>query len=315
MARRRSSGTRNRKTRPAAGYERQDVKLIVQPDAGIDAGRPGRSSRAQEVVDICIFRFDRSEIEKALAAAVLRGVKVRALIAHTNRGGETACASSSSGCSLQASPSHAPQTTGALSRQVPGRRRQCCTCSASTSPSWTSTRAAASRSRRATARRCTEARKLFEADCTRQPYRARAIESGRQSRRTRATADRLHQRREARARDLRREGAGSGDPQAAQGTRGKRRDDPRDRRGEGADRNIGSARLKGMRLHVRAIVRDGTRAFVGSQSLRKLELESRREVGLLISNPSVAGEDTAGLRGRLGGVSRNRRDGRRRRRW
>src|SRR5262249_19455693 len=49
-------------------------------------------------------------------------------------------------------------------------------------------------------------------------------------------------------------------------------------------------RLKGMRLHVRAIVRDGTRAFVGSQSLRKLELESRREVGMLISNPSVAGK-------------------------
>jgi cardiolipin synthase len=45
--------------------------------------------------------------------------------------------------------------------------------------------------------------------------------------------------------------------------------------------------LRGMRLHVRAIIRDGTRAFVGSQSLRKAELNHRREVGLLISNPSV----------------------------
>jgi len=43
-----------------------------------------------------------------------------------------------------------------------------------------------------------------------------------------------------------------------------------------------------MRLHVRAIVRDGTRAFVGSQSLRKDELENRREVGLIINNPTVA---------------------------
>jgi hypothetical protein len=42
------------------------------------------------------------------------------------------------------------------------------------------------------------------------------------------------------------------------------------------------------RLHVRAIVRDGTRAFVGSQSLRKDELENRREVGLIINNPGVA---------------------------
>jgi phosphatidylserine/phosphatidylglycerophosphate/cardiolipin synthase-like enzyme len=44
----------------------------------------------------------------------------------------------------------------------------------------------------------------------------------------------------------------------------------------------------GMRLHVRAIIRDGLRAFVGSQSLRKEELGSRREVGLLVNNPTVA---------------------------
>ena len=39
---------------------------------------------------------------------------------------------------------------------------------------------------------------------------------------------------------------------------------------------------------MRAIIRDGTRAFVGSQSLRTPELDSRREVGLIISNPAVA---------------------------
>ena len=52
----------------------------------------------------------------------------------------------------------------------------------------------------------------------------------------------------------------------------------------GADIEV---RKPGMRLHVRAIIRDGTRAFVGSQSLRNDELENRREVGLLINNPSV----------------------------
>ena len=46
--------------------------------------------------------------------------------------------------------------------------------------------------------------------------------------------------------------------------------------------------LAPMRLHVRAIVRDGTRAFVGSQSLAKGELEKRREVGLIVNNPAVA---------------------------
>ena len=43
-----------------------------------------------------------------------------------------------------------------------------------------------------------------------------------------------------------------------------------------------------MRLHVRAIVRDGTAAFVGSQSLRKLELDGRREVGVIIADARIA---------------------------
>ena len=63
------------------------MKLLVQPGdgvaplvAGIDAARAS--------VEILIFRFDRMEIEAALVNAVSRGVAVRALIAHTNRGGE-----------------------------------------------------------------------------------------------------------------------------------------------------------------------------------------------------------------------------------
>jgi phosphatidylserine/phosphatidylglycerophosphate/cardiolipin synthase-like enzyme len=45
-------------------------------------------------------------------------------------------------------------------------------------------------------------------------------------------------------------------------------------------------RLK-MRQHVRAIIRDGAEAFVGSQSLRTLELSGRREVGLLVDDAPV----------------------------
>lgn len=40
-------------------------------------------------------------------------------------------------------------------------------------------------------------------------------------------------------------------------------------------------RLPGLRLHAQAIIRDGTAAFLGSQSLRKVELDYRREVGLI----------------------------------
>jgi cardiolipin synthase A/B len=41
------------------------------------------------------------------------------------------------------------------------------------------------------------------------------------------------------------------------------------------------------RLHLRAILRDGNSAFIGSQSLRKLELEARREVGVIFRDKAV----------------------------
>jgi cardiolipin synthase len=54
------------------------------------------------------------------------------------------------------------------------------------------------------------------------------------------------------------------------------------------NRDIKVRKLGALRLHVRAIVRDGNTAFIGSQSLRKLELEGRREVGIIIRNSVVA---------------------------
>ena len=43
-----------------------------------------------------------------------------------------------------------------------------------------------------------------------------------------------------------------------------------------------------MRLHAQAIIRDGVAMFLGSQSLRSLELDARREVGLIIEDAAVA---------------------------
>ena len=42
-----------------------------------------------------------------------------------------------------------------------------------------------------------------------------------------------------------------------------------------------------IRLHTRSIVRDGSWAFVGSQSLRSLELDARREVGIIFRDPKA----------------------------
>ena len=57
--------------------------------------------------------------------------------------------------------------------------------------------------------------------------------------------------------------------------------------GSGAS-GIEARKLPDLRLHVRAIIRDGVSAFVGSQSLRKLELDGRREVGLVVSDERIA---------------------------
>jgi phosphatidylserine/phosphatidylglycerophosphate/cardiolipin synthase-like enzyme len=51
---------------------------------------------------------------------------------------------------------------------------------------------------------------------------------------------------------------------------------------------VQSHHLADRRLHVRAMIRDATSAFIGSQSLRKLELDGRREVGLIVRNSRIA---------------------------
>jgi hypothetical protein len=45
--------------------------------------------------------------------------------------------------------------------------------------------------------------------------------------------------------------------------------------------------LAKIRLHTRTIIRDRRQAFVGSQSLRMAELDSRREVGVIVREPKV----------------------------
>jgi phosphatidylserine/phosphatidylglycerophosphate/cardiolipin synthase-like enzyme len=49
-------------------------------------------------------------------------------------------------------------------------------------------------------------------------------------------------------------------------------------------------KLPEMRLHVRAILRDGRDLFIGSQSLRPLELDRRREIGVIVRSPRVTSQ-------------------------
>ncbi len=73
------------------------MKLIVQPDDGV-APLLKAIKKATKRIDLVIFRFDVSEIEKALEAAVARGVAVRALVATRTSAAKRNSASSKTVC-------------------------------------------------------------------------------------------------------------------------------------------------------------------------------------------------------------------------
>jgi cardiolipin synthase len=263
------------------------VKLIVQPEAGV-VPVVQTIRKARKRIEICIFRFDIDEIERALASAVQRGVLVRALIAHTNRGGENRLRKLE--LRLLADGVTVSRTADDLLRyhakyiiaddvlHVFGFNFTKLDILKSRSF------AVATRDRKAV----NDAVKLFEADATRQSYspsRSNLVVSPETARDT-LLAFVKGARRELAIYD-----AKVHDPafqkvlneRAAKGVRVRVLGSMK-KAGEG----IEVRKLGPMRLHVRAIVRDGTRAFVGSQSLRKEELDSRREVGLIVANPSMA---------------------------
>lgn len=264
------------------------MKLIIQPEAGIVPLVKAIKS-ARKTIDVLIFRFDRNEIEKALAAAVQRGVTVRALIAHTNRGGESTLRALEQrllACGILVSRTADDLIRYHAKFMVIDNRELHLLGFNFTKLDIDKSRsfAIATRDHKAVS----EALKLFEADLTRQafvPGKSQLVVSPENSR-TMLTAFIAGAKRELAIYD-----ANVKDPsiirllkeRAAKGVKIRILGNMK-----GSDSGIKERKLAPMRLHVRAIVRDGTRAFVGSQSLRKDELENRREVGLIINNPTVA---------------------------
>jgi phosphatidylserine/phosphatidylglycerophosphate/cardiolipin synthase-like enzyme len=47
-------------------------------------------------------------------------------------------------------------------------------------------------------------------------------------------------------------------------------------------KKLDASRLPKLRLHARVIIADGRSAFLGSQGLRRSELDARREVGIIV---------------------------------
>lgn len=263
------------------------MKVIIQPDAGVVPVVKAIHA-ARKSIDVCIFRFDRDEVEKALAGAVQRGVTVRALIAHTNSGGEARLRKLEQ--RLLAGGVQVSRTSDDLVRY---HAKYMVADAVLYLFGFNFTKLDIDKSRSFAistrdGKTVHEAAKLFEADITRQDYspsKSNLVVSP-ENARAMLTAFIAGARKELVIYDgnvkdpgmikLLKERVAKGVSVRVIGSV------------KGKDGGIEARKLGPMRLHARAIVRDGTRAFVGSQSLRKDELENRREVGLIISNPAVA---------------------------
>ena len=265
------------------------MKLIVQPEAGI-VPVLNAIKQAKKTVDVLIFRLDRQEIARALEAAVARGVHVRALTAHQNRGGTKTLRKLE--MQLLEGGVTVSRTADDLVRYhakmmiVDGRILHVYGFN------FTAIDIAKSRSFGIITKNpklLREAIKLFEADFERQTYVPgydRFVVSPENSR------DRLA----AFIKGARRELL-IYDPQLTDDAMLKLLVDKVDRGVHvkiigkvEAKWELDGHKIPGRRLHTRALIRDANSAFIGSQSLRRQELEKRREVGIIITDESVVGE-------------------------
>jgi phosphatidylserine/phosphatidylglycerophosphate/cardiolipin synthase-like enzyme len=263
------------------------LKLLVQPGDGV-APLVDAINAAQTRVEIAIFRFDRGEIEKALANAAARGVFVHALIAYTNRGGERNLRK------LEMRLLHAGITVARTADDLVRYhdkfliidRRELYVLS------FNFTHLDIDHSRcfglvTTNPKLVAEAVKLFEADTKRQPYvpGLPAFVVSPVNARKQLAAFLKGAKKELMIYDPE-----ISDPAML------RLLDARAQAGvdikvigrlSRSASKLAVRKLSIMRLHTRTIIRDGKQAFVGSQSLREMELGSRREVGIIFRDKKI----------------------------
>jgi cardiolipin synthase len=268
-------------------HARVSVKLLLQPGDGILPLIKGIRG-AKRIIEIVIFRFDRGEIEKALANAVSRGVSVRALIAHTNRSGEDNLRKLE--MRLLAAGVTVARTADDLVRYhdklmiIDRRELYLCAFNLTYLDIEQSRSFGIITKNRKFVR---EAVKLFEADSKRNPYEpglATFVVSPANSRKQLSAFIKGAKRQLL-----------IYDPEIS---------DPamvrllQERSEAGVEvRIIGrltqrsskltARKLAHARLHTRTIIRDGQQAFIGSQSLREAELDARREVGIIFRDSAA----------------------------
>ena len=260
------------------------MKLIIQPDDGVSPLLVAIKS-ARRRIDVAIFRFDQAQIEKALKDAVSRGVKVKALIASVNHGGEKGLRK------LEMRFLDAGITVARTASELIRYHDKIILIDQRTLYvlSFNFTHLDIDHSRgfgivTNNSKWVGEAIKLLEADFKRTPYTAGSdtfVVSPSNARKVLGTFLKR-----AKKQLLIYDPKISDKEMIAI---------LKDRAKAGVDiRIIGQTdaalpvkKLGNFRLHTRTIVRDGSQVFVGSQSLRNAELDSRREVGLILRDAKI----------------------------
>jgi len=263
------------------------LKLLIQPHAGIAPLLAGIKS-AKKSIDILIFRMDWKELETALKTASSQGIAVRALIAHTNRGGESKLRN------LETRFLEAGITVGRTADDLIRYHGKMMIIDRKTLflLSFNFVHMDIDHSRgfgivTKSAKVVQEAFKLFEADLNRQTYTAgsHALIVSPANARKQLSAFIKQAKKQLLIYD----------PKIADRQIMKLLEDHAK---AGLDvKVIGSIAAKSgnlpvtpltsMRLHTRTIIRDGRQAFVGSQSLRQPELDQRREIGIVVRDAKV----------------------------
>jgi phosphatidylserine/phosphatidylglycerophosphate/cardiolipin synthase-like enzyme len=264
------------------------MKLIVQPEDGLAPILKG-VKQAKTRIDVVIFRLDVSELEEALASAVKRGVDVHALVAHTNTKGEKQLRELEGrllgyGVSVDRTGDELVRYHGKL-LVIDNRRAFILGFNYTYQDIRESRSFGIVVAKKSVVRQIVD---LIAADAARQDF-AGALPSlviSPENSRVRLSDFIRKARRELLIYDpnisddaiirLLKSRAAAGVSIRILGKLEKK--------WRGEDFLVEST---SRRLHVRAIVRDGNRAFVGSQSLRKLELDGRREVGIIVRDPKV----------------------------
>jgi cardiolipin synthase len=258
------------------------AKLLIQPQDGIKAILSAIKN-AKRTIEIAIFRFDRAEIETALHKAVKRGVQVSALIAYANHGGEKHLRKLE--MRLLEAGVNVSRTPDVLVRYHNKMLIVDGTTLYVLSFNFTHLDIDHSRGFGIVTQKpkfVREAQRLFDADSQRKTYKARE---------DRLIVSPVNARRQLAAfigkaeKELLIYDPNIADAEMARAIVGRARDGVKVRVIGGMSRkneHIEVRKLTGLRLHTRTIIRDRTEAFVGSQSLRKVELDKRREVGIIV---------------------------------